>query len=131
MPRAAPRPRPRRLFQGHYEISSDYPLPRAGPAAPEEVDEWERSAEADPAAAAKDVKREGRDDDATDQERLQCTPWRDRRELLAVRDLLYARVKDEDDDAEGAAVKKRRLGVSTVSVPSPLSLLPPLPDCWS
>ncbi len=106
-------PRTKRSFQGRHSRSARA-LP-SGPVGWEDVEEWERAADgaaanANPAnrPAANAIPNATANDDD-----LRCTPWRRREELLAVRDLLYS---PEEEGEEGAmrAVKKRRLGVSTV-----------------
>jgi hypothetical protein len=91
-------PRPERGFQGRRARSAR--APPSGPVGWEDVEQWERAADAGPDATAN-----GGD--------LRCTPWRHREELLAVRDLLYARDEEGEEGAVRAA-KKRRLGVGTV-----------------
>lgn len=92
-------PWPYRSFQGRFRPQRNRGQP-AEPVGWKEAEAWEN-----PAAATKA--------NAESDEALSCTPWRDRAELLAVRDMLYAR--DEDGGDEGSAVKKRRLGIGTVS----------------
>jgi hypothetical protein len=98
--------RPYRIFQG-CQIRPEGPLP-TGPVGWEEVEEWERSAEGGAAAGGNYAAHPA----AQEADEVRCTPWRNREELLAVRDLLYARHEDD-----GTRAKKRRLGFSTVGIP--------------
>jgi hypothetical protein len=90
-----------------------------GPVGWEEVAEWERSASGR-GTVRDDTNANANSNFNTDS--VRCTPWRCRDELLAVRDLLYA--PDEEGTAgQEARATKRRLGISTVTLPLPSPLV--------